>query len=104
MLFVGVVQSDRQQTGAEEGQRVVNPFPKWPRETQLAELNLDAQFPNGPNADQPLVRFVLDGLDGRKAQLRGVVHRPNHGVRVEQQLHSMYSLKSSKGASKSGAM
>ena len=47
---------------------------------------------------------VADRFLGGLAQLRIVPPELQEGMRIQQQDHSMYSLKSFRGASKSGAM
>lgn len=67
----------------------------------------EADLPNGPRAQEKIVRRVLEPRDRLWAELRRIVRSPDQSVSVEEQLHSMYSmysLKSSSGASKSGAM
>src|SRR5207249_2649022 len=43
-------------------------------------------------------------LPGLGAELRVIPEKPQHRMRVEEQVHSMYSRKSSSGALKSGAI
>ena len=44
------------------------------------------------------------GPNGLPPEPLGIVDRPDERLGIEQQLHFMYSAKSSSGASKSGAM
>src|SRR5262249_5210081 len=71
----------------------------------LSESNFDRYFPTGSNADQFAIVSVLNQLLGFHAQLWIIPEKPQQRVHVEKQArHSMYSRKSSSGASKSGAI
>ncbi len=80
--------------------------PRWERRfaRQFRQRGLDRHFPHRPGTDQQFVRRVLECGHGRSAQSGWIVQSPDQAMGVDQVPHSMYSLKSSSGASKSGAM
>src|SRR5262249_6700736 len=69
-----------------------------------ATFHLDGDLPDGARAQQSVIRRVRDRGPGRRTEQPILIDVPDQGVRIDQELHSMYSLKSSSGASKSGAM
>ena len=63
-------------------------FQRFPQ-GEFAEAGLDGQLPNAGQAEEPFrVRGFQDRLRLR-AQLRGVGHEPEEGVRVGEDFHSM---------------
>src|SRR5208337_1789384 len=84
-------------------------FPSQKRDCRFAEVELlqaglDSDFPAGGHADVLPVRLVFDERLRGRDQLRIVVEKPKQRMGVQEQVHSMYSLNSSSGSSKSGAM
>lgn len=69
---------------------------------QLAEPRLDGDLSAARDAHQFLVRRVFHQRLGRPAERWIVLAKPEEGVSVNEQDHSIYSLKSSSGSSKSG--
>src|SRR5262249_1954355 len=74
------------------------------RQRILIQTDLDGDFPIAGRTDQLLVAEVFDMISGMAAQLRSAEHEPQEGVRVEQNPHGIYSLKSSRCASSSATM
>jgi hypothetical protein len=68
---------------------------------KFADIELDGYFPQTRNAQENVVRGLFYQQTCIITESRVVLDEPEKAVRVEQQLHSMYSLKSSSGASKS---
>lgn len=66
--------------------------------------DFDPDFPECSCADQEAVAGILQLRRGSRTEERRIIHGPNHSLRVHQCRHSMYSLKSGKGASNSAAM
>jgi hypothetical protein len=56
------------------------------------------------HAQEQLVRRIGECRFRRRAQVRTPLDKPHKGMRIDQEFHSMYSLNSSSGSSKSGAM
>src|SRR4051794_13740150 len=77
--------------------------PVRPANVEFLAAHLDGDFPAARRADELPIRQVADDPPGRLAQLRVIPPEPEEGMRIEQECHSMYSLKSSSGALKSGA-
>src|SRR5437899_3693797 len=68
------------------------------------DTDLDGDLPVGRWADPLLVRGVHYGSGRRPAKLRVGQVKPQHRVRVEQQVHGMYSAQSFKCSSSSDTM
>src|SRR6266545_3747961 len=100
----GVFEFDLEQNevvaGDLSGQQNRRRFPQL----QLAQPRLDSDLPARCHADQLAVGRGYDGRFRGRTQQRVVPQEPEQRVRVEQERHSMYSLNSSSGASKSGAI
>src|SRR5208337_1563688 len=73
-------------------------------EGELLQPGLDSDFPAGRYAHELLIRRVFDPRLGGRAEVRVVPDEPEERMGVEEQVHSIYSLNSSSGASKSGAI
>src|SRR6185437_13844216 len=71
---------------------------------QLPETGLDGNLPATRYAQELPVPGVLDQCFRRRTQQGVILAEPKESMGVEEQCHSMYSLKSSSGASKSGAI
>src|SRR5205823_3049278 len=103
-LPLDVFQGDRQDDEAKVGNGLVDPRTKWLGDLQFAEGHFDPDFPQRARANREYVTRGLNRHDGRRTQLTGIILTPDQCVRVEQVGHSIYSLKSSNGSSKSGAI
>ncbi len=76
-----------------------------PADIQLFAADLDCDFPRRRHADKFAVGRVADQRCRGRTELGIVPPEPKHGMRVEKKcFHSIYSAKSSRGASKSGAI
>jgi len=73
-------------------------------ELKFFERHFDGQLPKGGLADPEIVRGTFQSLACRWGEGGILVAVPKEGVPVDEQSQRMYSLKSSKGASKSLAM
>src|SRR4051812_14309057 len=93
----------------EQVEPVRRQFPRQERrgrfaEVELLQADLDGDLPAGRHADELPVRRVFDqGLGGR-GEVGVVAEEPQEGMGVQEQVHSMFSLNSSSGSSKSEAM
>src|SRR5262245_19937087 len=103
-LTVGVIHRDWQDRQAQVGNRLRHPLAIRQRQRQLAQTNLDGDLPHRCSTEQQVVRRVRDRRVSRWAEEMVLIDVPDDRLRVDQGSHSMYSLKSSSGASKSGAM
>src|SRR5919106_3545703 len=79
------------------------------RSVQLAQIkfanaHLNSYFPTNRRAYEFLIRRICDQLFGVIRQLRVIPNKPQEGMRIQKQFHAIYSLKSSRGASKSSAI
>ena len=73
-------------------------------QVQFPQTYLDGNFPQTRHAQKRLGFFCFNQNPRRLAQARVIVHKPQKGVSVQQNIHGMYSAKSSSGASKSSAI
>src|SRR5260221_12793804 len=65
------------------------------------DADLDGHFPKAGRADQRFVTWILDQRAGSGAKRSIPEHKPEPCVRIEQELHGMYSVKSFKCSSSS---
>src|SRR5713101_1561418 len=94
--------SNRQLLQSQVCNRSVDPLFERQRERELLDSDFDGEFPNRSSDEEQIIGQISQGLCRSGAQPRWVVHRPNQRMSIQQEPHSMYSLKSSNGASKSG--
>src|SRR6266542_2818758 len=69
---------------------------------EFAQAEFDDHIPASGQAHHVLVVLRFNGSSSAAAQTRIILQEPDERVRIQQQPHSMYSLKSSSGSSKSG--
>lgn len=72
-------------------------------EIELLKADLDGDFPASGDAYEFVIVWILDQSFGVCAQKCVGIQEPQQRVRIEKEVHSMYSLKSANGASKSAA-
>src|SRR2546423_10033314 len=99
VLGVNRQQSDLIRRGPLANERI-----HWVAESEFFVAGLDHQLPDGRHTQKQLIRRISKGGLCRCAQVGTPLDQPQEGVRIEQEFHSMYSLNSSSGSSKSGAM
>src|SRR5438105_1081270 len=76
----------------------------WFAKVQPPQPDFNGDLPAGRHANELSVGGILDHSFGSRTEQHIVVQEPQEGMGVQQQVQSMYSLNSSSGASKLGAM
>ena len=103
-LPFGELQRDWGHCDAEVSQRPLHPLEIRQRQRKFLEACLDGEFPDRPDAYRQFNGGVFKDGSGTGTEPTRDVQRLDQGVGIQKMPHSMYSVKSSSGASKSGAM
>ena len=103
-LPFGELQRDWGHCDAEVSQRPLHPLAIRQRQRKFLEACLNGEFPDRPDAYRQFNGGVFKDGSGTGTEPTRVVQRLDQGVGIQKMPHSIYAVKSSSGASKSGAM
>src|SRR5262249_13718500 len=103
-LGVAILNGDLQGIEAQISNCLGHPGAVGLAQSKFAEADFDGDLPYCGRTQQPFVIGILDRGMGFRTEEMVLIDTPNDRVRGEEEPHSMWSLNSSSGASKSGAM